>query len=212
MRIFLPLLLITTVSLTSCAPIMLGTFASGASVLSDRRTVSIQAMDRSLQIEAQRTLHKHFSNDTNVEISVFNRKILLTGIVTTASRKQEIEDLLRREQNPREIINEITVTQALSKLSTQLSDASITSAVKTALIATRDVPSNSMRITTYAGIVYLMGLVTENEGKAAAHVASGVLGVQSVVKVFEYISEAARQQIEKKPDASNHLFYPQEKM
>ena len=212
MRIFLPLLLITTVSLTSCAPIMLGTFSSGASVLSDRRTVSIQAMDRSLQIEAQRTLHKHFSNEANVEISAFNRKILLTGIVTTAPRKQEIEDLLRQEQNPRELINEITVTQTPSKFSTQLSDASITSAVKTALIATRDVPSNSMRITTYAGVVYLMGLVTPNEGKAAAHVASGVLGVQRVVKVFEYISEAERQQIEKKSDSAEHAPSVQEKM
>lgn len=212
MRLYLPLLFITTISVTACAPIMLATFASGASVLADRRTVAVQTMDRSLQIEAQRALHKHFSNDKNVEISVFNRKILLTGIVTTAARKQDIEDLLRQEQNPREIINEITVTQALSKFSTQLSDASITSGVKTALIATRDVPSNSMRITTYAGVVYLMGLVTPNEGKAAAHVASGVLGVQRVVKFFEYISEADRQQMEKKSDSSNHSAAPQEKM
>ena len=48
-----------------------------------------------------------------------------------------------------------------------------------------------MKVVTEAGVVYLMGLVTQAEGDAAVEVARSTSGVSRVVKVFEYVPESA---------------------
>ena len=44
----------------------------------------------------------------------------------------------------------------------------------------------NVKVVTEAGVVYLMGIVSRNEGDRAARVASRVSGVMRVVTVFEY--------------------------
>jgi osmotically-inducible protein OsmY len=182
--------------LSACVPVLFGTVAAGGgAILTDRRSAAVQTMDRALQIETERDLHKQFGKKINLEVTVFNRKILLTGMVPSAERKQEVEDLVKQTQSPRAIFNEIIVGDFST--SSKVSDATITSSVKTALLATRGIPSNSIRVTTAAGVVYLMGLVTDPEAQAAAHVASKILGVQRVVKLFEYISIEERDRLDR---------------
>jgi hypothetical protein len=49
--------------------------------------------------------------------------------------------------------------------------------------------ASAFKVVTEAGVVYLMGRVTQREGDLAGEVARGVSGVRKVVKVFDYISE-----------------------
>ncbi|MCC7006657.1 MAG: BON domain-containing protein [Ottowia sp.] len=196
-------LLFSTLGLSACAPLMIGAAAGGgAAVLADRRSTGVQAIDRGLQLEAQNLLESRLDKPTNIDISVFNRKLLVTGEVATQELKQEAEKVLLQLQNPREVINELHVG-AVKGMGTRIQDTYLTSSVKTALIATRGVPSNSMRITTTSSIVYLMGLVTEDEGNIAAKVASSVAGVARVVKLFDYISIADRDYLERRSTSTN---------
>ena len=57
--------------------------------------------------------------------------------------------------------------------------------------------ANSFRITVENGVAYLMGRVTEREGKRGAEIAAGVSGVKKVVKVFDYITEEELQDLSK---------------
>ena len=50
-----------------------------------------------------------------------------------------------------------------------------------------DAPIGGLKVVTENGIVYLMGLATQVEGQRIADSASGVDGVQKVVRLFEYI-------------------------
>jgi len=59
--------------------------------------------------------------------------------------------------------------------------------VKTALIAEKDISANNYKVVCERGTLYLMGLVTADEGNRGADVASRVPGVVQVVKVFQYI-------------------------
>jgi osmotically-inducible protein OsmY len=47
-----------------------------------------------------------------------------------------------------------------------------------------------VKVVTQRGIVYLMGIVTEAEGEAAADSIRRVNGVQRVVKLFRYIESS----------------------
>ena len=51
--------------------------------------------------------------------------------------------------------------------------------------------ANHVKVVTEAGVVYLMGLVTQTEANAAVEIARTTGGVQKVVRVFEIISDDA---------------------
>ena len=56
-----------------------------------------------------------------------------------------------------------------------------------------------MTITTERGIVYMLGRVSQREGRVGAQIASGVSGVQKVVTLFDYISEDDVKKINESP-------------
>ena len=53
----------------------------------------------------------------------------------------------------------------------------------------RSVQTNTTKVVTEQGVVYLMGLLTSGEANRAAQVASRVGGVQKVVTLVELLSE-----------------------
>ena len=79
-------------------------------------------------------------------------------------------------------------------MSDRTADTALATKVRAAFVNTREIAFNSIEIVTERGIVYLLGLVTEQEGQIAALVASKVSGVKQVVKVFDY---ASREEIER---------------
>jgi len=72
-------------------------------------------------------------------------------------------------------------------LSSRTNDSYLETRVKTALIAEKNISANNFKVVCENGSVYLMGLVTRDEGARGADVASRVPGVTQVVKVFQYI-------------------------
>ena len=87
-----------------------------------------------------------------------------------------------------------------SSLSARSNDAFITGKVKASLLDAQDIFANSFKVTTEAGVVYLMGLVTEREANRASSIAAGVPGVVKVVKVLELISEAELSRLSATPN------------
>jgi osmotically-inducible protein OsmY len=77
----------------------------------------------------------------------------------------------------------------ISNFGSRSNDLFITSKLSATFIDSRELNANSIKIVTERGTVYLLGRVTEREGKLAADLASGVSGVNRVIKMFEYISE-----------------------
>ena len=74
-----------------------------------------------------------------------------------------------------------------SSLTARGNDSLITSNVKARMVNNKQFSVNHIKVVTEANIVYLMGLVTQEEGDAAANVARTASGVSGVVKVFEYV-------------------------
>ena len=47
--------------------------------------------------------------------------------------------------------------------------------------------ANLIKVVVENSVIYLMGVLSRQQGDAAAEVARSIFGVQKVVKVFEYI-------------------------
>nr|WP_244258922.1 BON domain-containing protein [Cupriavidus gilardii] len=195
-------MLTAATQLSGCFPVIAGAMGAGVMSATDRRPTSIQAVDRGLQLEIENTLATRYSGAARVNVTVFNKKVLLTGEVKDANLRQQIEQYVRGLPNAREVVNELEVVSSPS-FAAQSQDAFVTSKVKTMLMTAEGVPSNSTKVTTERGVVYLMGLVTRPEGDRATETARNVGGVSKVVKVFDYIDEAERARLDAAASSQN---------
>lgn len=182
-------------SLAGCFPLVAGGMAGGALVIVDRRNPGTQAIDRGIQLEAESFLIKKYGDNIHVNVSVFNRRVLLTGETRTEQLKSEVLNSVKAMKNVSDVFNEL-VAAPLSGLSARTNDVYLTARIKGALLADKNVPSNSMKVVTEAGKVYLMGIVTEAEANVAVNVAREVPGVKQVTKVFDLISEADKRRLD----------------
>jgi osmotically-inducible protein OsmY len=71
-------------------------------------------------------------------------------------------------------------------LGARTQDTYITTKVKTRLIEAGRFDANNVKVVTERSVVYLMGLVSREEGDAAAEITASTTDVARVVKLFEY--------------------------
>ena len=177
-------------AIAGCAPLVVGgAMVGGAIVASDRRSVGIQLEDEAIERRINRALAERFERGTiNINVTSYNRKVLLTGEVLTAEAKAEAERIAANAENVRAVLNELGVGR-LSTVGSRAKDTAISGKVRAAFLESKRVPAGAVKVTTERAIVYLLGRVTPAEGDAAAQVAARVSDVLGVVKAFDYITE-----------------------
>jgi osmotically-inducible protein OsmY len=134
----------------------------------------------------------------NVAVTSHNRSALITGQVPSEAERVAVEKVVAGIENVRAVVNELAVA-GNSSLAQRSSDSIITAKVKAAFIDAKDLQSNAFNVTTEAGVVYLMGIVTEREATRATDLARGTDGVRKVVRVFEVVSEEELAKLLPKP-------------
>lgn len=170
---------------TACVPVVVGGAAAGGVMAADRRTSGIYVEDENIELKAVKKMETNLGEDAHVNVTSYNRNVLLTGEVPVAESKTKAESLVKEIANTRSITNEIAVGPK-SSLGSRSNDAYLTSKVKTKFVTENKFPANYVKVVTENSVVYLMGIVTKAEGDAAADIASSTDGVTKVVKVFEY--------------------------
>ena len=125
----------------------------------------------------------------------FGRMVILEGPFFSRERA---EKLAQSQENVKTVVNDLAV-MAPSSLTQRTKDTVTTSQIKAAFIDAKDLQSNSIKVVTERGIVYLMGRVTSREAKRATEIARGVGGVTKVVRVFEDISEEELKRLSQPP-------------
>ena len=175
-------------SVAGCVPLVVGGAVAGAVASTDRRTLGAQTEDKAIAIKADLRLPKLTGKDVHINVNSFNRQVLLTGEVKDEAMKAAVEREVKAIDNVASVVNELQVAGPASYTS-RSNDALITTKVKASLVDMKTISATSFKVVTERGVVYMMGRVTEREGRVAADVARNVSGVAKVVKVFEYISE-----------------------
>lgn len=181
-------------SVVGCAPLFVGSAVGGALVATDRRTSGAVVEDEALELKAMSRLREVLGTRGHVNVTSYNRVLLVTGEVPTEADKAAVEARLALLENVKGQFNELVVAPN-SSLGDRSSDTLITSKVKASFLDARDIFANAFKVVTERGVVYLMGRVTEREASRAADVARGVGGVRKVVRAFEIITEEELAQI-----------------
>jgi len=175
-------------ALSGCAPLFIGGAAVGAMVTIDRRTSGAQLEDETIELRGASAVRQAVGDRAHVNVTSYNRQVLLTGEVPDEQAKQTVEQLVSRLENVKGVVNELAV-MGQSTLGQRSSDALVTGKVKASLVDAKDLYVGAFQVVTERGVVYLMGRVTPREADRATQMTRTISGVQRVVRVFEIISE-----------------------
>lgn len=184
---------ITATSLSACLPLVAGGVAASALVAADRRTSGAYVEDQGIELKATRQTSERFAG-SHVNLTSYNRTVLLTGEALDDAQRQEIELMVRGIPNVQRVDNHLVVAP-VSPMAQRNNDAWITTKVRARLLEGKGYPPQTIKVVTERGVVYLLGLVTASEGAAAADVVSKTSGVQQVVTLFETISTPPNTQV-----------------
>jgi len=187
-------LLASLASLSACAPLIVGGAVMTSVMVTDRRTTGTQVEDESIEIKVASAVRQDLGDRVHLNVTSFNRQVLLSGEVRTAADKERAEKLASSQENVNAVVNDLVV-MPVSSLTQRSKDVVITGRIKAAFVDAKDLQVNAVKVVTERGIVYLMGRVTAREAKRATDIARGMSGVTKVVRVFEEISEQELQRL-----------------
>jgi osmotically-inducible protein OsmY len=182
--------LAAALSLSACAPLIIGGAAVGAALsVTDRRSSGTQLDDQGVELKSGGRITEAVGDRGHVNVTSYNRVVLLTGEVPSEADRTKVEQAVARIDNVRSIVNELAVI-GNSSLTARSNDTVITSKVKASLVDAKDIQANAIKVVTERSTVYLMGRVTEREASRVTDVARSVSGVQKVIRVFEVVTES----------------------
>lgn len=139
-------------------------------------------------IETKVTVNIHAENEAydsaNLVVVSYNGYVLLAGQVNDDVLKNEATKIVRKVHGVRRIYNELEIGPPSSAI-TRTSDTWITTKIKSGLLSNSDEQGTQIKVVTENGVVYLMGLVTQEDAERIADKAASVSGVRRVVRLFE---------------------------
>lgn len=176
-------------TLGGCAQMM--AYLSGPGVTDENpgnRTVGMVVEDTNIETKVAGNLYKadHRFQDRPIKVASYNGVVLLAGNVPDMAMADRAISIAKRMRGVRNVHSELQTGPALT-WQTNSNDAWIQSKIKTVMYATRDFPASRIKVVTEGGVVYLMGLVTEQEGDEAVDIIKDISGIKRIVKIFEYI-------------------------
>jgi osmotically-inducible protein OsmY len=186
--------------LSACAVVAVGGVVAGASLMADRRTPAVQALDKGIELELGSALDKRFGEKAHINVNSFNQKVLLTGEAKDTDIKMQAETYVKANKNVRAVFNELLLGPN-SSFGARANDSYLESKIKTEMIFTEKLPSNSMDIIAEGSNVYLMGILTQPEADMAKKITSNTSGVKAVYVYFDIISDAEKLRLEKQGKA-----------
>ncbi len=169
---------------TGCAPLILGGVAlTTATVATDRRTSGRMVNDEVLEKETMYDIAREKLPESHITVTAYGGKVLLTGEVATEADKVRAGTIASQQPDCLHVQNELKVGP-VSENSQRLSDTLLATKVRSALLATKDVPLKQMKVIVERSTVYLMGIVTPYEQDLAARATANVSGVSAVKLCF----------------------------
>jgi len=188
-RLAAVLMLVASILVSGCAPLIIaGAAAGGAGVAVDRRHADVQLADQRIEWQASGRIDAKLKGQAHVNVTSYNRHVLLTGEATTEAFKLDAESIAAAVPDVKSVVNDIQIS-APTSLGARSNDTYLTGLVKGRFVNDQKFNPLHVKVVTESGIVYLLGLVTQKEADDAANIARHVSGVRKVVRVLEYIPE-----------------------
>jgi osmotically-inducible protein OsmY len=175
-KIILAVLVASVLSLTACS--------------SPRRTTGTVLNDQSLQRAVSKSIKSDpsFSEDDHIKVEVHQGVVLLAGETVSEENKALATRLAEEPRLTERVVNDLKVGEE-ADFGDKLDNSWLTSKVTSVLVTKNPLPgfdASRIKITSSQNTVYLMGMVSREEGETVAEIVRNIGGVGKVVKIFDY--------------------------
>lgn len=177
-------------TLCGCTAAVVGGVVVATVVATDKRSTGTVIDDQTIEFAVIDHLHNDpgIGPEDHIKVEVYEAVVLLVGEVEEPATRQLASQIASGVENVERVVNELEVAPE-ADTGERLENAWLTTKVNSALLTENPVPgldTTRIKVVSSRNNVYLMGLVTREEGKAVAEVARNVSGVEKVIKVFSY--------------------------
>ncbi|KFE54305.1 BON domain-containing protein [Pseudomonas syringae] len=176
-------------SISGCSSVLTATRDNPIEDDRGTRTFGSKIDDSLIETKAAVNIAKaspDLDQNSHIVVTSYNGIVLLAGQTPRADLKALAEKEASGVQRVKKVNNELQVMEPSSLLARN-NDAWLTTKIKSQMLTDSAIPGSRIKVVTENGIVYLLGLVTQQEATRATNLVQGVSGVQKIVKLFEYI-------------------------
>ena len=138
--------------LSACAPLVVGGAVVGTMMAVDRRTTGTQVEDEGIELRSANPLSELLGDRGHVNVTSFNRQVLLTGEVPSAQDRQRVEQVVLGVENVRSVVNDLAVMPPTS-LGQRSNDTFITGKVRASLVDSDDLSASALEVVTERHVV-----------------------------------------------------------
>ncbi|HBB7027666.1 TPA: divisome-associated lipoprotein YraP, partial [Escherichia coli] len=144
--------------------------------------------DEVLELRVSSALSKdeQIRKEARISEIAYQGRVLLIGQSPDRELSARARQIALGVDGVQEVYNEIRQGTPVSPV-IMAGDAWLTTKIRSQLLTSARVKSSSVKVVTENSEVFLLGLVTEQEGRAAADIASRVSGVKRVTTAFSCI-------------------------
>ncbi|MFQ1016683.1 division/outer membrane stress-associated lipid-binding lipoprotein [Gilliamella sp. BG7] len=184
------MLISCALTLQGCVAAVIGVGAGAtAKVATDPRTAGTQVDDTTLSSRMGMKIKNNgpFFIGSRIISSAYGGNILLVG-QANSNQIEKAESLAYQVEGVKKVYNRIRIGEPVGA-GTITNDTWITTQVKSQLVLDAKTKARKIKVVTENGEVFLIGIVTSEEGKVAAEIASKVRGVKKVITLYTYTED-----------------------
>jgi len=154
--------------------------------LSNDQNRDPRAQDLDLREVIQSVLGVDYEDDSDVKTHVYiqNGVVLVTGNVATKEQKSDIAALLSKIVGIKTLHNELVVGEATG-IGARVGDGILQNRVRLAFLNHAEIPHGKMQVVVRDNVVYLLGIVTEEERDYTNKIVENLNGVERLVSLLE---------------------------
>ncbi|MBQ8708859.1 MAG: BON domain-containing protein [Succinivibrionaceae bacterium] len=185
------LALLSSSMLSGCAAVLIAgaAGAGSASVVGERRTMGTMIDDSAIESVAHdeiKSIDEIGYSRSNIGTTSVDGILLVHGQSHSSAIRDNLVKTCMKIKGVQKVYNAVTDEDNVG-ISQSSHDSWVTTKIKTKMVGESGINTNSFKVVTENNVVYLMGVVTKEEGEHAAQVAASTDGVTKVVKLFKYI-------------------------
>jgi len=155
-----------------------------------RRTTGTVLNDQKLekQIEKNIRANPSFSDNDHIKVEVHQGVVLLAGETVSEENRAMATKLAEQQRLTKRVVNDLEIGES-ADFGDKLDNSWLTGKVNTKLTTENALPGNDsarIKVVSSQNTVYLMGMVTREEGNTVAEIVRNIRGVHKVVIIFDY--------------------------
>lgn len=181
-KILTVVVITSALALTGCVAAATTAATQGAKIAAEERSISSASSDAKIQLRINDKLLKHSTSlFSNVDLTVTEGRVLLTGNVPKVEDRVKATELVWQVPGVKQVMNELKVKEG-GGVSGYASDSWLVTKLRSQMILAKDIVSINYNLDVVDGIVYVTGVAQDQaELDRVRNLIRGTTGVKDMI-------------------------------